>query len=99
MSHNVVVAEAKHTTVRRFRRALLEAGVVLSLTLAIVAVLCLFGLQAVSAMDFGSLGVDGNGRVTIGAVLLAAFVALCGLLNYMLRNTLQSTPRQRRRQG
>ncbi|MBS7541770.1 hypothetical protein [Ancylobacter oerskovii] len=103
MSHHdvVAVAEVKHTSVRRFRRALMEAGVVLTLTLAIVAVLCLFGLHTASAMEMGVLdNVDPSGRLTIGAVLLAAFVALCGLSSYMLRNTLQpAEPRYRRRQG
>lgn len=99
--HDVVAAaEVKHTSLRRFRRALMEAGVVLTLTLAIVAVLCLFGFQAASAMEIRSLAaVDPGGRLTIGAVLLAAFVALCGLSSYMLRNTLQPTPRNGRRQG
>ena len=100
--HDVVAAaEVKHTSARRFRRALMEAGVVLTLTLAIVAVLCMFGLQAASAMDINALdGADPSGRLTIGAMLLAAFVALCGLSSYMLRNTLQTIePRHRRRQG
>lgn len=101
MTHHDVVSAAKHTAVRRFRRAVLEAGVVLSLTLAIVAVLALFGFQAASAMEVNALGIGADGRLTIGAVLLAGFVAMCGLTSYMLRNTLQPTdPRGgRRRQG
>ena len=102
MPHDDVVAaaEVKHTSVRRFRRALMEAGVVLTLTLAIVAVLCLFGLQAASAMEIDTVGaIDPAGRMTIGALLLAAFVALCGLSSYMLRNTVQPARARSRRQG
>jgi hypothetical protein len=92
-------APARHTASRRLRRALMEAGVVLSLTFAIVAVLCLFGLQRASALELSALP-DADGRVAVGAVLLTAFIGLCGLTTFMLRDTLDSTrgienPRQR----
>ncbi|WP_250152091.1 hypothetical protein [Ancylobacter radicis] len=93
-------APAHHTARRRLRRALMEAGVVLSLTFAIVAVLCLFGLQRASAMEISTLP-DAEGRVAIGALLLAGFVGLCGLTTFMLRDTLGEprrieAPRSRR---
>lgn len=94
-------APARHTAGRRLRRALMEAGVVLSLTFAIVAVLCLFGLQRASALDLSTMP-DADGRVAIGAVLLTAFIGLCGLTSFMLRDTLSETRRieaPRQRQG
>lgn len=91
--------EASHSSGRRLRRALMEAGVVLSLTLAIVAVLCMFGLQRASAFEVGAMA-DAGGRLTMGAVLLGAFVALCGLTTYMLRDTMGNarTPMSSRQQ-
>ncbi|WP_371346857.1 hypothetical protein [Ancylobacter sp. IITR112] len=83
------VATARYTAGRRLRRAALEAGVVLSLTVAIVAVLCLFGLQRASAFDVVH-GPASDGRIAIGAFLLVAFVGLSGLTTFMLRSTLQS---------
>ena len=92
--------DATHTSGRRMRRAFMEAGVVLSLTLAIVAVLCMFSLQRVSAMDMSAMsGVDDGGRITMGAVLLAGFVGMCGLTTFMLRNTLQPSRQQSRRRS
>ncbi|GLK70953.1 hypothetical protein KHC23_09305 [Ancylobacter dichloromethanicus] len=91
----------RHTAGRRLRRAAMEAGVVLSLTFAIVAVLCMFGLQRASAFEI-THGAASDGRLAVGAVLLAAFVGLCGLTTFMLRNTLQSAgqwSRIDRRQG
>lgn len=92
---------ARHTARRRLLRAMMEACVVLSLTFATVAVLCLFGLQRASALE--AVPVAGSeGRLAIGGVLLAGFVALCGLTSFMLRNTLQPARRSepvRRRQG
>lgn len=92
---------ARHTAGRRLSRALMEAGVVLSLTFAIVAVLCLFGLQRASALDISAMP-DADGRVAIGAVLLTVFIGLCGLTSFMLRDTLAETRRidaPRGRQG
>ncbi|HEY9214315.1 MAG TPA: hypothetical protein VIQ29_15880 [Ancylobacter sp.] len=100
MSSKAVIktVDAPHTSGRRMRRAFMEAGVVLSLTLAIVAVLCMFGLQHVSAMEMdGMSSVDSGGRITMGAVLLAGFVGMCGLTTFMLRNTLQPTRPQNHR--
>ncbi|MDQ0349372.1 hypothetical protein [Ancylobacter vacuolatus] len=99
------VLATRHTAGRRLRRAAMEAGVVLSLTFAIVAVLCLFGLQRASAFEV--VHAASEERLAIGAVLLATFVGLCGLTTFMLRNTLQtsdalsaSEPRgSRRRRG
>lgn len=91
----------RHTATRRLRRAAMEAGVVLSLTFAIVAVLCMFGLQRASALELMH-ATPSDGRIAAGAVLLASFVGLCGLTTFMLRNTLQparETERPRRRQG
>lgn len=85
--------EVRHSTRRRLRRALMEAGVVLSLTLAIVAVLCMFGLQRASAFDLSVVPGDDT-RIAVGAVLLSAFVALCGLTSFMLRDTLQTARRE-----
>jgi hypothetical protein len=79
----------------------MEAGVVLSLTFATVAVLCLFGLQRASALDLVA-GPASDGRMAVGAVLISAFVGLCGLTSFMLRNTLQPVSRNEvlhRRQG
>lgn len=90
MPNNAVTTATTRTSGRRLRRALMEAGVVLSLTLAIVAVLCMFGLQHASAMDVQSVATDSSGRLTIGAVLLGAFVAMCGITSHMLRDTLGS---------
>lgn len=90
-----------HTARRRLVRALMEAGVVLSLTFATVAVLCLFGLQRASALDLVA-GPASDGRMAVGAVLISAFVGLCGLTSFMLRNTLQPVSRNEvlhRRQG
>lgn len=81
---------SRHTAGRRLRRAAMEAGVVLSLTFAIVAVLCMFGLQRASAFELVH-GATSDGRLAVGAVLLAGFVGLCGLTTFMLRNTLQTT--------
>ncbi len=92
---------ARHTAARRLRRALMEAGVVLSLTFAIVAVLCLFGLQHASALELSAVP-NADGRVAIGAVLLTAFIGLCGLTTFMLRDTLSEARRveaPRQRQG
>ncbi|CAA0094907.1 Uncharacterised protein [Starkeya nomas] len=91
----------RHTAHRRLRRAAMEAGVVLSLTFAIVAVLCMFGLQRASALEIvhGSVSDD---RIAVGAILLSAFVGLCGLTTFMLRHTLQSAHEDhapRHRQG
>jgi len=92
--------DATHTSRRRMRRAFMEAGVVLSLTLAIVAVLCMFSLQRVSAMDMSAMSsIDSGGRITMGAVLLAGFVGMCGLTTFMLRNTLQPVRQQNRRRS
>ena len=85
-------AGVRHSARRRLRRAFMEAGVVLSLTLAIVAVLCMFGLQKVSAFERSGMPGDDT-RVAVGAVLLSLFVGLCGLTSFMLRDTLQSTRR------
>lgn len=82
----------RHGT-RRLRRALMEAGVVLSLTLAIVAVLCMFGLQKASAFELSMVPGD-DARIAVGAVLLSVFVALCGLTSFMLRDTLQTARRE-----
>ncbi|MCJ8142417.1 hypothetical protein MKI84_05770 [Ancylobacter sp. A5.8] len=93
--------EASKISGRRLRRALMEAGVVLSLTLAIVAVLCMFGLQRASAFEINAMA-DSGGRLTMGAVLLGAFVALCGLTTYMLRDTMGASRRavsSRQRRG
>ncbi|MDF2619680.1 MAG: hypothetical protein K0S00_2339 [Xanthobacteraceae bacterium] len=89
-----------HTARRRLIRALMEAGVVLSLTFATVAVLCLFGLQRASALELVA-GPASDGRMAVGAVLISAFVGLCGLTSFMLRNTLQPSRNEfpRRRQG
>ncbi|TCK28834.1 hypothetical protein EV667_2847 [Ancylobacter aquaticus] len=84
------VLATRHTAGRRLRRAAMEAGVVLSLTFAIVAVLCLFGLQRASAFEVVH-GVASDERLAIGAVLLATFVGLCGLTTFMLRTTLQTS--------
>jgi len=102
MSSKAVIktVDAPHTSGRRMRRALMEAGVVLSLTLAIVAVLCMFGLQHASALEMGAVsGIDAGGRITMGAVLLGGFVAMCGLTTFMLRNTLQPARQQGRRRS
>ncbi|WP_428030663.1 hypothetical protein [Ancylobacter sp.] len=79
----------RHTAGRRLRRAAMEAGVVLSLTCAIVAVLCMFGLQRASAFELVH-GTASDGRLAVGAALLAGFVGLCGLTTFMLRSTLQT---------
>jgi hypothetical protein len=86
-------AGVRHSARRRLRRAFMEAGVVLSLTLAIVAVLCMFGLQKVSAFELTSVPGDDT-RIAVGAVLLSLFVGLCGLTSFMLRDTLQNTRRE-----
>ncbi|MCS0501648.1 hypothetical protein [Ancylobacter mangrovi] len=86
--HQVGPAEPSRTAGRRFRRALLEAGVVLSLTLAIVAVLCMFSLQRAVALEIHP-AMASDGRIAMGAVLLTGFIGLCGLSSFMLRNTLQ----------
>lgn len=100
LPHTGTVATKRYTAVRRLRRAALEAGVVLSLTVAIVAVLCLFGLQRASAFELVQ-GTASDERLAIGAVLLAAFVGLSGLTTFMLRSTLQAageaSPQQSRR--
>lgn len=99
--HSAELADARHTTGRRLRRALLEAGVVLSLTLAIVAVLCMFGMQRASALEIHP-GNASEARIAMGAVLLAGFVGMCGLTSFMLRSTLQPNGRgngPRRREG
>ncbi len=85
--------EVRHTARRRLRRAVMEAGVVLSLTLAIVAVLCLFGLQKASAFELSGLPGD-DARIAVGAVLLSVFVGLCGLTSFMLRDTLRTADRE-----
>jgi len=82
----------RHIARRRLRNAMLEAGVVLSLTLAIVAVLCLFGLQRASAFELSAVPGD-DARIAVGAVLLSVFVGLCGLTSFMLRDTLQNARR------
>ncbi|QIB32610.1 hypothetical protein [Ancylobacter pratisalsi] len=99
--HTAELAAPRHTTGRRLRRALLEAGLVLSLTLAIVAVLCMFGLQRVSALEIHPAAAS-DARIAMGAVLLAGFVGMCGLTSFMLRSTLQPDARDaasRRREG
>ena len=99
-----MVATRRYTAGRRLGRAAMEAGVVLSLTVAIVAVLCLFGLQRASAFEMVQ-GTASDERLAIGAALLAAFVGLSGLTTFMLRSTLQAAeagpqePRPRRRRG
>ncbi len=85
-------AGVRHSARSRLRRAAMEAGVVLSLTLAIVAVLCMFGLQKVSAFELSSVPGD-DARIAVGAVLLSLFVGLCGLTSFMLRDTLQTSRR------
>ncbi len=88
MTRHAVTTAATHTSGRRLRRAVMEAGVVLSLTLAIMAVLFLFGLQRASAMEIQAIAApDAGGRATVGAVLLGAFVAMCGITTHMLRDT------------
>lgn len=100
MTRNIVTTAATHTSGRRLRRAVMEAGVVLSLTLAIVAVLFLFGLQRASAMEFQPMAAtDAGGRLTVGAVLLGAFVALCGITTHMLRDTLGTAGKRMRRES
>ncbi|MDQ0509557.1 hypothetical protein [Ancylobacter amanitiformis] len=91
-------AEPRHTAGRRLSRALMEAGVVLSLTFAIVAVLCMFGLQRASALDLSGMPAQ-DGRIAMGAVLLALFVGLCGLTSFMLRSTLNAADGPRSRRG
>lgn len=91
-------SKPRHTAGRRVSRALMEAGVVLSLTFAIVAVLCMFGLQRASALELSGLPSD-DGRIAMGAVLLALFVGLCGLTSFMLRSTLNAADGPRSRQG
>ena len=88
------------TTAPRLRRAVVEAGVVACLTVAIMAVLCLFGMQRASAAGMEAIA-SGDGRIAIGAVLLAGFVGLCGLTSFMLRDTMQPARAERkgRRQG
>lgn len=82
-------AEVRRTAGMRLRRAAMEAGVVLSLTLAIVAILCLFGFQHASALEM--IGpAHHEGRIAMGAVLLGAFIGLCGLTSFMLRKTLSA---------
>lgn len=99
-THVPAARSERHTARRRLSRALMEAGVVLSLTFAIVAVLCMFGLQRASAIELSGVPGD-DGRMAVGAVLLALFVGLCGLTSFMLRSTLDASgaadaPRGRR---
>lgn len=84
MPHDVLASRPRSAT-RRFGRALVEAGVVLSLTLAILAVI-LAGVDRAAAATIDVAGLDA-GRATIGAVLLALFAGLCVLTTFMLRNT------------
>ncbi|ADH89664.1 hypothetical protein Snov_2369 [Ancylobacter novellus DSM 506] len=101
MSPRAAAGRGTHTARRRLVRALMEAGVVLSLTFATVAVLCLFGLQRASALELVA-GPASDGRMAVGAVLISAFVGLCGLTSFMLRNTLEPASRAeapRRREG
>ncbi|MBS7538077.1 hypothetical protein [Ancylobacter lacus] len=78
--------EAPRNTRGRLRHAVMEAGVVLSLTFAIVAVICAFGLDGAGASELhGTVAVAG--RVTVGAALLSVFAGMCVLTTFMLRNT------------
>lgn len=104
MSHKQTVnaGELRVSDGRCARRALMEAAVVAVLTCAIVAVLFLLGLDRASAapIDAATMGTDG--RVAIGAVLLAVFAGLCVLSSFMLRDTLTPSarrPRSPRRGG
>ncbi|MFK8250680.1 hypothetical protein [Ancylobacter terrae] len=101
MSHKqvVIAGELRGSEGRRARRALMEAAVVGVLTCAIVAVLFLLGLDRASAapIDAATMGTDG--RVAVGAVLLAVFAGLCVLSSFMLRDTLKPSARRRRVTG
>lgn len=99
MTHPV---PARHSAASRIGRALVEAGVVLSLMLAILTVLCL-GVDRAAAAGLDGTTID-TGRATAGAVLLAIFAGLCVLTTFMMRNTLaparrERIVRQRGRQG
>ena len=105
MPRNVPAHFARSRSATRLaRRAVLEAGVVLSLTLAILAVVCTFGVDRAAAAGLdAAVGMD-DGRLTMGAVLISLFAGLCVLTTFMLRNTLgpeQRTDevRQRSRMG
>lgn len=94
MSHTVPAPHTKSmSAARRVRRATLEAGVVLSLTLAIIAVACTFGIERAAASGLDTVVGSGDGRLTIGAALIALFAGMCVLTTFMLRNTLDTTPR------
>jgi hypothetical protein len=101
MPRNVPAHFARsHSATRLARRAVLEAGVVLSLTLAILAVVCTFGVDRAAAAELDVAMVADSGRLTMGAVLISLFAGLCVLTSFMLRNTLgpeQRTEEVRRR--
>ncbi|MDF2997838.1 MAG: hypothetical protein K0R27_3475 [Xanthobacteraceae bacterium] len=88
MSRNISAPFAKSRSAARLaRRAVLEAGVVLSLSLAILAVACAFGIDHAAAAGLdATVGMD-DGRLTMGAVLISLFAGLCVLTSFMLRDT------------
>lgn len=104
MARNISASFARSRSAARLaRRAALEAGIVLSLTLAILAVVCTLGVDRAAAAGLdAAVGMD-HGRLTMGAVLIAVFAGLCVLTTFMLRNTLPGQQagevRPRGRQG
>lgn len=95
MPHHAALSRAKLRS-RNFGRALVEAGVVLSLTLAILAVL-FAGMDRAAAAGLDGMAFDATnldaGRATVGAVLLALFGGMCVLTTFMMRNTVNNADR------
>lgn len=93
MSHILPAPHAKSRSARLVRRAALQAGVVFSLSLAILAVVFSLGIgrAAAAGLDMPA-GLD-DGRLTIGAVLIALFAGLCVLTTFMLRDTFDAGER------
>ncbi|MCK0196759.1 hypothetical protein MWN34_07510 [Ancylobacter sp. 6x-1] len=96
--------DAARTGRGRLRHAVMEAGVVLSLTFAIVAVICAFGLDGAGASELHAVAGEAGGQMTMGVVLLSIFAGMCVLTTFMLRHTISRTPqlspvRRRPREG
>lgn len=88
MPRNVPAPFAKSRSAARLvRRAVLEAGVIASLTVAILTVAITFGIDRAAAAGLDVAGGADDGRFTLGAVLLAVFAGLCVLTSFMLRDT------------
>ncbi|WP_051661001.1 hypothetical protein [Bosea sp. 117] len=103
---NVVIApiESPRARRRRARRVAMQAGVALTLTFAILALIFSLGIDRAAAAQIDAIGLVGEGsRFTVGALLLTMFAGLCALTSLMLRDMLGEqddvSDRPRNRQG